>query len=926
MYNQAIYLKKNKVIICKNELFFVFYEFIYQVTGLQIFFIFDKEYCKDETDENGIVYFNPSHITQEQKDVLCGQLMGTFQFLFTCFSPPKLINMQKGKFAMKQENSFVMALGGSKDMPDCVLLRQMQALQELYRFYYKSITSAKKSSANRNEFSDKMKNRWDCCLRMSQHGGNALNLTFSAVPTINLRHDSGKSVLQSSLDLLQSCQKKSGVIAGVIIYKNKVLTSQFNPNFTYMLLMNQCAQRDKFKPEEAKINGRVPPGIRLLQVYLVDEEVAEISSLNRYHTSRRRVSGGGFKYKNKKRPDLRNIFPEAQSSDELSTVTEESIESSHSRRQSISSTPPDLNAEQDRLRQDSADNCMGYLNSAFYGGFSDDDSGQSEKSEYKNETTLGDSAFSAFRDVAKKSFISANNKFRKEESSKLISDKVSSVKRSFKKSRSHSEGDYPHLDMNENEVQIKNIPRRKPGGITNSAGFAKSTDDSTLETDAASTLKLLKEKSSLQIRRSKSETTISISQKLKNKSAEVMSEDSSYYSNEPSPTIGRKHWKNESDLSNSDSVPQWQDMVGNAVKSFKEIEEPLQNPIDDEVEIAMELPIKPPLRRKLSTIVGPQTQRTAFPKSFVLNYAKVNNSVSVSQISGITGNNISDKVSWSSSGYETALSCDNDKEFKSFAQHLSVKDNPQMLPNGKIVPVELKLLPATLKKERNDNPASNPSIEKTLSQTNSVSSDITDSSTSSDDKRVSEESDNDGHHHDQSQYKPAVKTSPLTLYVQSHSNINLLLLLNDTACSESIIHSLWRIGLSCLGDISVDVHRFMDSSSKKEQRHNHKYLRFNTENHTLSGDSLPLNPKETSDRILGRVTQLIHEDFQKEETITDLTIALRDTMIHGHSTDKKETYYQQSRLSEMPPQQPHGGARPKRVTKRLESNFGSFLL
>lgn len=78
-----------------------------------IVFVYDTEICQDEADDpvKAVLYFHPSWVSDSQKLSLCGQLMGTAQFLRQSFSKPKIISLQNGKFVLKEFGRFVLVVG-----------------------------------------------------------------------------------------------------------------------------------------------------------------------------------------------------------------------------------------------------------------------------------------------------------------------------------------------------------------------------------------------------------------------------------------------------------------------------------------------------------------------------------------------------------------------------------------------------------------------------------------------------------------------------------------------------------------------------------------------------------------------------------------------------------------------------------------------
>lgn len=73
-------------------------------------FVYDCERCQHEEDDpqDAVVYFYPSWVSEQQRLALCGQLIGVTQFFNTSFSPPKILSLQSGKFAIRTVGHFIL--------------------------------------------------------------------------------------------------------------------------------------------------------------------------------------------------------------------------------------------------------------------------------------------------------------------------------------------------------------------------------------------------------------------------------------------------------------------------------------------------------------------------------------------------------------------------------------------------------------------------------------------------------------------------------------------------------------------------------------------------------------------------------------------------------------------------------------------------
>lgn len=77
---------------------------------MMIVFVYDTHCLKDEADDpvNAVLYFHPSWVSDSQKLALCGQIMGTANFLRETFGKPKVIALQNGKFVLKEFGRFIL--------------------------------------------------------------------------------------------------------------------------------------------------------------------------------------------------------------------------------------------------------------------------------------------------------------------------------------------------------------------------------------------------------------------------------------------------------------------------------------------------------------------------------------------------------------------------------------------------------------------------------------------------------------------------------------------------------------------------------------------------------------------------------------------------------------------------------------------------
>lgn len=76
---------------------------IYSSRELVIAFVYDTQKCTQEADDpqDAVLFFHPGWVSEQQRLALCGQLMGATYFLLASFSPPRILSLQSGKFAIR---------------------------------------------------------------------------------------------------------------------------------------------------------------------------------------------------------------------------------------------------------------------------------------------------------------------------------------------------------------------------------------------------------------------------------------------------------------------------------------------------------------------------------------------------------------------------------------------------------------------------------------------------------------------------------------------------------------------------------------------------------------------------------------------------------------------------------------------------------
>ncbi|XP_076305930.1 uncharacterized protein LOC143222799 isoform X2 [Tachypleus tridentatus] len=266
--------QKNSSLFTLDEFFG--YESILQ-SNMQVFFVYEMSYGTSEDDDqkNSIVFFHPREVSNSQRCMLSCQLVGTVQFFKSCLMTPTVIHLEKGKFAVQTSEQFIVALGGSTDMPGSMLKDQLHHLMLMFQFFYQSIEFVKKMCGeDRTRFLNEMEVIWKHCLHISQCFGDILSLTLSAIPYLNVTKLE-VPILLEAYHLVNCCQECPGVISGSVFYRENVICTYLPLDITKMLLVLEYINN---KVLTAKTLGhlKLPPGVSLIQVYLTKNQLISV--------------------------------------------------------------------------------------------------------------------------------------------------------------------------------------------------------------------------------------------------------------------------------------------------------------------------------------------------------------------------------------------------------------------------------------------------------------------------------------------------------------------------------------------------------------------------------------------------------------------------------------------------------------------------
>ncbi|XP_029294828.1 BLOC-3 complex member HPS4 [Cottoperca gobio] len=200
------------------------------------FFLYDGSKVRGEGDQTreGICYFYPEETPLDEQELLCGQLVGTARCVSELSSSPvRILRLRRNKFSIRVKDDFFWALGCSVEVPTISVCELLDQLINLFCFY----TGSVRQSYQRNS-KESLAARWAQYLSHLQSGSSELHHIFSCLRTIDSTNVDPLLLLKAAL-ILQACQRCPLVLAGCILFRGRVVSTQMSPELTMKVMFHE---------------------------------------------------------------------------------------------------------------------------------------------------------------------------------------------------------------------------------------------------------------------------------------------------------------------------------------------------------------------------------------------------------------------------------------------------------------------------------------------------------------------------------------------------------------------------------------------------------------------------------------------------------------------------------------------------------------
>ncbi|XP_052753204.1 uncharacterized protein LOC113520712 [Galleria mellonella] len=252
---------------------------------MMIVFVYDTQCCTSEEDDpiNAVLYFHPGWVSDTQRHALAGQVVGTAHCVKSLFSQPVAITLQSGKFIIKEYGRYILAIGSDRNIPDWVLKNRAKLLTSMIRVYHGDLQTLAAQMEDQRRLAEKLYQIFETYLPVLQYGCHI----FQRVPMLSLPK-SATSIYMESMQILEHCRKSKGVLGGVVLYNNKIISTQLPPSLTsYLTVVDPY--RIKSPAETLQTETPLPLGAQLLVVYVgkktYDNLKKQMEKLQEFHQS-----------------------------------------------------------------------------------------------------------------------------------------------------------------------------------------------------------------------------------------------------------------------------------------------------------------------------------------------------------------------------------------------------------------------------------------------------------------------------------------------------------------------------------------------------------------------------------------------------------------------------------------------------------------
>ncbi|KAM9810448.1 BLOC-3 complex member HPS4 [Neosynchiropus ocellatus] len=240
------------------------------------FLVYDGSLVQGEGDptREGICYFYPVQTPVDSQELLCGQLAGVCRCVSELSSSPvRVLRLRRNKFAIRMKDDFFWALGCSVDVPTVSACELLDQLINLFCFYNGPVRQSYQLHSR-----EELAAQWAQYLSYLLPGSSELHQIFSCLKTIDYSNVDPLLLLKAAL-ILQACQRCPLVLAGCVLFRGRVVSTQMTPDLTMKVMVHESESHDKAATvEDGGISSCFSDAVSSTPVFLTTQELHYLHS------------------------------------------------------------------------------------------------------------------------------------------------------------------------------------------------------------------------------------------------------------------------------------------------------------------------------------------------------------------------------------------------------------------------------------------------------------------------------------------------------------------------------------------------------------------------------------------------------------------------------------------------------------------------